>query len=182
MKRVSLLIFLVFSLLACQVQPDKVTVATSSPEPSKFELGKMLLEQQDFEGAAVALREVLDEFDAQNVPLDRQGATQELCTKALVEAGGFVGSMRLWQGLKDKNPDSAAEASRMIARAKKMMLLQADELLLQAKEDLEGGTKSKALSAVRAALQLYEEAQGPEESVSSAKELETKILTEKTKT
>jgi tetratricopeptide (TPR) repeat protein len=143
-------------MVAVGCAPQMESSPTPTPAKSLFAQADEMLEAQDFEGAAVAFREVLDDLENSNADPERQRLAREKCTKALVEAGGFAGSQRLWEEMGQKNPESKMEAERMKARAERMMIMQAEELLVQASDDLKQGRRSKALATAQAAERLYE--------------------------
>lgn len=130
-----------------------------------------MLAAQNYEGAAVAYRERLDQLEKSGAPPEQQQSVREKCTRALVEAGGFVNSQRLWEEMAEKNPEAKDEAERMKARAERMMLQQGEELLALAAEDFKSGHKSKALAAAQATEVLFEKASADSQKWAPLKEL-----------
>ena len=153
MKGIFVLLLLALTV-GCAPQPGP----SSSPTPEKtlLERADEMMAAQDFEGAALAYRQLLDELEDSDADQAEQELVREKCVKAMVEAGGFVGSQRLWGEMAQKNPESKMEADRMKARAERMMIQQGEELLVQAAEDLKQGHRSKALATALASQSLFE--------------------------
>ena len=148
-----LLLLLLLLLGGCAPAPEPSP--SPSPEKSLLQRADQMLSAQDYEGAAVAYRELLDELEKSDAEPALQQSVQAKCTEALIEAGGFSDSLRVWQEMARKNPEAQEEAERMQARARRMMAQQAEELSVLASEDLAEGHKSKALATARAAEQLF---------------------------
>jgi hypothetical protein len=134
-----------------------------------------MMEAQNYEGAAVAYREVLDHMEVSGANPDQQRLVREKCTEALVEAGGFCSSRRVWMEMGLKNPESKMEADRMKARAERMMLMQGEELLVQASEDLTQGHRSKALATANACKVLFEGAGASEQTSANLETLMSQL-------
>jgi len=169
------LCLLVLLLLSAGCRGPEVTPeASSSPSPDPVQAvlaqADRHLLSQEFEEAAVLFREALDSLDSAQAGEAELAAVRERCTQAMVEAGGFVASKRLWTEIALKNPDSKMEAERMVKRAERMMLMQADELYLQAQDDFKENHRSKGLSTVQAADVLYRMAGGSKEQLKAAQE------------
>lgn len=155
--KVSLGIGLALLLVGCQ-PPEQTPTPTATPQKSLQRQAEEKLQAEDFEGAALLYRDLLDQLEKSGAPAEQQQAARAECQKALVEAGGFVSSKRVWEKMAQEKPEGAKAAERMKARAERMMLQQGGELLAIAREDLEAGHKSKAEATARAALTLFTEA------------------------
>lgn len=152
-------------ILLCGCESNQITPPIATPDIVKSQVAKAdeLLTAQDYEGAAVAYRALLDQMEESQAPQEQQESVRERCTEAMVEAGGFSSSQRLWDEMGSKNPESKKEADRMKARAERMMIEQGRELLIQAGEDLKEGHQSKALATARATQELFQRAKAGEE-------------------
>lgn len=147
---------------------------TSSPTPDaiaqQISKGQESLTADDYESAALAYREALDLIEEQGGSHPELEAVSANCTRAMMEAGGYYSSRRLWSEMKAKNPDAGAEAQRMVNRAEKFMRMQAEELLKQAKLDQEEGHALKAKATANASLRLFEELPKSEEPAAQVRE------------
>jgi hypothetical protein len=163
---------LVLWLAGCQGPPAQPT-PTSTPDmlPERLAQAEAHSKSLEFEDAAIAYREVLDEMERRHTDEARQAEVRELCTKMLVEAGGYNSSRKLWFEMGEKNPDSKMEAARMVKRAEKFMRMQAGELLVQSQADFKEGRRSKALSTAQAAESLLQNAHGSEEQMTTVRQL-----------
>ena len=142
-------------VLGCSPSPPTVAAPTAqSQTASKIAEADRLMAAQDYEGAALLYRELLDTFEEKKIQNPIQLEIRQKCTRAMVEAGGFASSYTLWEEMATKNPESKPQAQRMQSRAKRMILQQAQELLQQAKMDLQKGHRSKALATAGASEEL----------------------------
>lgn len=144
------------------VSPKPSPVALSQSD-TLIDQARVATEGGDHESAALALREAVELLARENPQSQDLVATRALCTEAMVKAGGNTESFRLWRTLVSEDP-SNVDAKRMEARARSLMLQQADELLDQAKADFRSGKAQTALCTARASEILMTEAGGPDES------------------
>lgn len=172
MRALFLFILILLSSSGCA---RKETVAATPTPRTDLELADDLFNAQDYEGAALAYRDILDRLERTNAPSNRQRSVREKCTRAMVEAGGFADSRRLWSEMVEKNPESKMEARRMQARAERMMLMQGEELLQQAADDLAQGHRSKALATAKACHILFEDAGADETQTARSQEMVRKL-------
>lgn len=152
----SISVLLIWVLSGCSSISSASPTPSGSPTWSPLVQGDQYLASKDYENAAVAYRQALDEMESSERPLHEQDKVRQHCTLALVEAGGFSASQRLWKEMAQKEPASKKEANRMQARAERMMTAQGRELLAQARVDLKDGHRSKALATAQAAQQLFD--------------------------
>ncbi len=143
---------------------------TQSQTQTLLEQARTATQAGDHENAALTLRGAVEVMARETPDSPELEAARARCAKAMVEAGGNRASFQLWTDLAQKNP-SSTEAKRMVARARSLMLQQAEELRGQAKLDADESRPQAALCTAIASRDLLEEAGGTSAEKTRAKKL-----------
>lgn len=155
--------------LGCQTPaPGPTPTPTPDVLAGLLQRARQAESSSDWETAALALREAV-ELQVGRADVSSLEQTRTACVNALAQAGGNLESHRLWSELERKNGVSE-ETTRMKERARKMMVMQGQELLQHAELDHQEGRPQAALCTARAALLLYQEAAAPAEELKAAEE------------
>lgn len=154
-------------LLGCPSNPTPSAAPTGSAASVLLSKAEQAHKSSDHEGEALALREAVDLL-AREGPSPQLQSAQDACVQAMVEAGDNVASYRLWNEMEKKNGPTM-ESGRMKARARSLMLQQAQELEQQVALDLKSGRPAAAQCTARAALHLLEEAGAEKKQVEAAR-------------
>lgn len=174
----SILLCLVLLLGGCNQQapsPEPTPLSAAESIEQTLEKARKHFSAQQFEESALAFRRALNAMEKAEVPEADITPVVEECALAMARAGGFLDSRKLWSDIKAKNSDSAENAERMVKRAEKMMLLQAEELTVQAAQDLKDGHRHCALGTIQAVIHLYTVLEGETELLAAAQKLRSKI-------